>query len=120
MFASCPFRLVYYGESTRGLTTRLKEHKVDIRHHRVSSLLVNYVDDKAHLPKWRDAKALVSDLSKQHRKAYEFLYITSDKRNIIKKISNIIWAGVAMQVTAKSMRKQHSPGEAAQTNQQPL
>lgn len=68
------------------MITRLKEHKADIKHYRVSSALVNYkVDDKGHLPKWDEAKVLKSNITKQQRKAVEFLYITDHKKNINKR-----------------------------------
>lgn len=41
----------YYGESSRELATRLKEHKVDLRHQREKSALVNHVEEKDHLLK---------------------------------------------------------------------
>lgn len=41
----------YYGESSRVLAERLKEHKADHKHHREKSALVNYTDEKGHPPK---------------------------------------------------------------------
>ncbi|MPC79542.1 hypothetical protein E2C01_074071 [Portunus trituberculatus] len=34
----------YYGETSRGLVVRVKEHRSDDRHHRSSSVLVNYIN----------------------------------------------------------------------------
>jgi len=99
----------YYGESSRGLVTRLKEHKADIRRHRVSSALVNHVDDKGHLPKWDQAKVPKSDLTKQQRKAIEAFYITNSK-NINKRTGDIVWADAAAQVAAAGRSSMNQSG----------
>ena len=91
----------YYGETSRGIETRLKEHKADIRHHRPNSALVNHVDDQGHLPKWSEAKTLQMNLSKQHRKAWESIYITLNKENLNKRTGDIVWAEVAAEIAAR-------------------
>lgn len=83
------------------MVTRLKEHKADIRHHRVSSGLVKHMDDKDHLPKWDEAKDLKSNLTKQQRKPAESLYITNNENNINKRTGDAVWAEVAAWVAAK-------------------
>ena len=42
----------YIGESGKGYSTRLKQHKADVRHHRTSNAIVMHIDEKGHLPNW--------------------------------------------------------------------
>ena len=69
----------YYGESGRGLATRLKEHKADLRHHRTSNALVIHAEHTDHLPNWAEASALHSGHSKLERRAIEAAYITAEE-----------------------------------------
>ena len=69
-------QLPYFGESGRGLPTRLKEHKADMRHHRISNALVIHVDSTDHLPDWNGAAVIHRDLSKLERRAIKAAYIT--------------------------------------------
>ena len=39
----------YIGETYRGIETRRKEHKSDLRYHRISNALVQHVDEAGHL-----------------------------------------------------------------------
>ena len=48
----------YYGETYRGLTSRLKEHKADVRYHRDTNALVNHIDEYGHLPKLKGAEVV--------------------------------------------------------------
>ena len=84
----------YYGETYRGLENRIREHKADIRYHRLTSALVNHVDDKGHLPKWEGATELEKGLSKQQRKVIEALYITTNN-NINQRAGDIKWCTAA-------------------------
>lgn len=68
-------RNIYYGETIRLLPRRLEEHKSDIRYHRIRNMWVNHVGEKGHLQKWSKAKVMQVNLSKQHRKAWESMYI---------------------------------------------
>ena len=65
MFRLYMFR--HYGETYRGLTTRLKEHKANIRHHRTTNALVNHMDDKGHLPDWDNVKTLIKGKDKKEK-----------------------------------------------------
>lgn len=71
---------VYYGESHRGMETRLKEHKRDVQHHRISNSLVIHIDKHNHLPRWQDAKIIHKGLDKRIRKAMEAAYICMDRK----------------------------------------
>ena len=70
---------MYYGESGRGLPTRLKEHKADLRHNRTSNALVIHAERTDHLPKWAGASVIHSGLSKIERRAIEAAYITTEE-----------------------------------------
>ena len=73
---------MYFGESGRGLTTRLKEHQADLRHHRLSNALVVHAEQTDHLPNWDEASALHTGFSNLERRAIEAAYIaTQDNLN---------------------------------------
>ena len=63
--------LAYYGETGRGLQTRLSEHKADFRYHRMSNAMVVHSEKEGHLPRWKDATIMHQGLSKSNRKAME-------------------------------------------------
>ena len=69
--------LAYYGETGRGLRTRLGEHKADFRHHRLSNAMVVHSEKEGHLPRWIDATTIHQGLSKAKRKAMEAAVISS-------------------------------------------
>ena len=56
---------VYHGETYRGLTKRLREHRADVKHHRHTSALLNHIQEEDHLPKWDYAEVLGNNLSKK-------------------------------------------------------
>ena len=70
---------MYFGESGRGLPTRLKEHKADLRHHRTSNALVMHAERTDHLPNWAGATVVHTGLSKLGRRAVEAAYITAEE-----------------------------------------
>ena len=73
----------YYGETGRGLHTRLSEHKSDFRYHRLSNAMVIHSEKEGHLPRWKDAITLHQGLNKSKRKAMETAVIaTSPNINI--------------------------------------
>ena len=61
----------YIGETHRGLRTRIMEHKRDLRHHRMTNSMTIHAEKEDHLPKWEDAEALKTGLSKTQRKLFE-------------------------------------------------
>lgn len=65
----------YFGESSRGLEKRLKEHKMDVRYHRISNALVQHIDECNHLPNWNRAEVIHSGISKPLRKSLEAMHI---------------------------------------------
>ena len=69
----------YFGETGRGLSTRLKEHQADLRHHRVSNALVVHAERTDHLPDWKGATVLHNNLSRTERRAVEAAYITTEE-----------------------------------------
>ncbi|MEL7523541.1 MAG: hypothetical protein AAGJ80_18295, partial [Cyanobacteria bacterium J06553_1] len=68
----------YYGETGRGLRTRLNEHKADFRHHRLSNAMVVHSEKEGHLPRWKDAIILHQGFDKTKRKALEAAVIATN------------------------------------------
>ena len=66
---------VYYGETGRGLATRVREHRADVRYHRTSSAFVAHVDEAGHLPDWTTATSLETGLTKSQRRIVEAAFI---------------------------------------------
>ena len=69
----------YFGETGRGLGTRIKEHKNDLRNHRTTKAIVHHADEAGHLPKWNDAEPLHANLTKTQRWLIEAAYIKTGK-----------------------------------------
>ena len=69
----------YFGETSRGISKRLSEHKNDLRAHRTSNSLVQHVDKHGHLPNWKEAKILQKGLGKKARKTVESAYINTNE-----------------------------------------
>ena len=67
----------YYGETGRGLRTRVNEHKNDFRHHRLSNAMVVHSEKEGHLPRWKDATIIHQGLTKSKRKAMEAAIIAT-------------------------------------------
>ena len=88
----------YYGETGRGLNTRLNEHKADFRHHRLSNAMVVHSEKEGHLPRWKDAIILHQGFTKAKRKALEAATIAT-KPNINTKPGSLR----LVKVTAQSL-----------------
>ena len=72
-----------FGETGMGLRTQLQEHKNDLHNHKMSKAIVIHADHEGHLPKWGEAKALHSNLTKMQRWLIEVAYIsTEDVTNV--------------------------------------
>ena len=96
----------YFGETCRGLPTRLKEHKADVRHHRHTSALVAHIDEVGHLPKWDGAEVMRKGLTKKQRKVVESLYVTT-KENINQRTGDMVWSSTAAKtIIAWEQRKE--------------
>ena len=65
------------GETGRGVETRLKEHKSDVKFHRSSNAIVLHIDKCNHLPNWDDTRILEKNVKKQTRKILEAAHISS-------------------------------------------
>ena len=66
---------VYYGETGRGLATRVREHRADVRYHRTTSAFVAHIDEAGHLPNWATATSLETGLTKSQRRIVEAAFI---------------------------------------------
>ena len=99
----------YIGETGRGLPTRLKEHKADVRHHRLSSALVDHIDKEGHLPEWSQASVLRSGLDRKLRKVTEALYIAT-KKTVNKRTGDIVWSETAARICASLSNRYTQPG----------
>lgn len=67
----------YVGETGRGVKTRLKEHKSDVRYHRTSNAIVIHIDQCHHLPDWEGTRILEKNVNKKTRKILEAAHISS-------------------------------------------
>ena len=70
----------YFGETGRGLGTRIRERKNDLQNHRTTKAIVHYADEARHLPKWNDAEPLHANLTKMQRWLTEAAYIKMGMR----------------------------------------
>ena len=68
---SGPCNKSYIGETGRGLNTRLKEHKRDVRNHNRSNAIVLHIEKCQNLPDWNSAHVIEKGMSKSVRKALE-------------------------------------------------
>ena len=81
----------YIGETGRGMTIRIKEHKRDLCNDMDYSAFVVHAHETHHLPKWEEATVLASCKNKENRKATEAAYIaTNDTINT--RVGFIKWA----------------------------
>ena len=68
----------YIGETGRGMQTRLKEHKRDLRNNMDYSAFVVHAEQSHHLPNWAEAGILACCKTKGSRKATEAAYIATN------------------------------------------
>ena len=95
----------YYGETSKGLDKRVTQHRSDVRYHRTTSAIVNHIDNKQHLPNWREAEILEKGMEKQQRKVVEALYIAINE-NINQRTGDIKWCMTSAAYTwAERIRK---------------
>ena len=67
----------YVRETGRGIEIRLKEHKSDVRFHRLSNAIVLHIEKCNHMPDWEGTKILEKNIKKQTRKILEAAHISS-------------------------------------------
>ena len=84
----------YAGETGRGVDVRLKEHRSDVKFHRVSNAIVLHIEKCKHLPDWDGAILLEKNVKRQTRKVLEAAHIMT--RNTFNSRSGFItWSSVA-------------------------
>ena len=81
----------YIGETGRGIETRLKEHRRDVRNDMDHSAFVVHAHKTSHLPNWEGATVLASCRTKGYRKAAEAAYIAMND-TINTRVGFIKWA----------------------------
>ena len=67
----------YVGETGRGVETRLKEHKSDLKFHRTSNAIVVHAEQSHHLPNWGATRLLEKGARKTTRKILEAAHISA-------------------------------------------
>ncbi|XP_076048235.1 uncharacterized protein LOC143029472 [Oratosquilla oratoria] len=102
----------YYGETKRGLNTRIRERKADLRHHRLTNAMVVHVDDSGHLPQWNRAEILHEGMDKKIRKSIEAAYITTCP-NINNKAGSFTWAKSSANIALRDWLSQQANQDAA-------
>ena len=65
----------YVGETGRGIDVRLKEHRNDVKYHRMSNAIVLHIEKCNHLPDWSETRILERNIQKQTRKTLEAAHI---------------------------------------------
>lgn len=75
---SGPCQKAYIGETGRGLATRLKEHKRDVKNFDTKNALVPHMEECENLPNWSEAVIIQQGMSKSVRKAMEAAHILLD------------------------------------------
>ena len=68
---------LYMEETSRGLKTRISEHRRDLRNHRVTNSMVILAKDEDHLLLWEKGEQVKKGLTKRHRKIFESALIES-------------------------------------------
>ena len=65
----------YVGETGRGVDVRLKEHRSDVKLHRIPNAIVFHIEKCHHLPDWDGTELLGKNVKKQTRKILEAAHI---------------------------------------------
>ncbi len=68
---------VYIGETFRGIETRLKEHRYDMRCFNVNNAIVNHRLDTSHIVDWKSAKVLSYENNISKRRCIESAHIAT-------------------------------------------
>lgn len=79
----------------------MKEHKADVRHHKVSYTVVVHIDQDGYLLKWQNTQVIRKGLTKTTREALVSAYIRTE--NYLNVGSGFVkWSQVAAQVAVGS------------------
>ena len=65
----------YVGETGRGVDVRLREHRNDVKFHRISNAIVLHIEKCNHLPDWNGTRLLEKNIKKSTRKMLEAAHI---------------------------------------------
>ena len=84
----------YIGETGRGVKTRLKEHKRDLRNDMEHSAFVLHAHKTNHLPYWDGAGVLAICKNRENRKATEAAFIATQE-TINVRVGSMKWARAA-------------------------
>ena len=91
----------YVGETGRGLQTRLKEHRRDVRNHNRSNAMVLHIEQCQRLPDWEGAEVIEEGMSKTIRKAMEAAHILVDN-TLNSKPGFFTWSKSAAKIVLKT------------------
>ena len=109
----------YYGETSRGLHRRLKEHKDDLRHNRDSNSLVVHAVGYGHLPAWNNTTTLHSGLERRKRRTVEAAYITTEAATNHREGFVKLAASAARMVVQAAVRRHRVDQSAGSTYRRP-
>ena len=70
---------MYIGETFRGLKTRIREHKYDMRCFNTNNAIVNHRLDTGHTADWENGKMLKYERDTVVRRCYESAFISTCK-----------------------------------------
>ena len=77
----------------RGLGTRLKEHKRDVRNHNRSNTLVLHIEKCEKLPNWEKSEIIEKGITKSIRKALEAAHISLENTVNEKREAGLLHVG---------------------------
>ena len=92
---SGPCRKSYIGETGRGLSVRISEHRRDVKNNSEFSSIVKHIYKCHYLPDWENTSILEKNKSKSIRKALEAAHINTDSSAHNLKPGFFRWATVA-------------------------
>jgi hypothetical protein len=67
----------YFGETFRGMQTRLKEHKYDMKNFNATNAMVNHRFEIGHTPDWKKTELIYNSDKPMRRKAFESVCISN-------------------------------------------
>ena len=69
----------YYGETSKGLEERVKQHQADMRYCRTTNAMVTHRQQTDHVPNWHSASVIYKGECKRRRKVLESILIATSQ-----------------------------------------
>ena len=88
------------GETGTGVNVRVKEHRSDVKYHRVSNAIVLHIEKCNNLPDWNGVRLLEKNIIKQTRKMLEAAHIIT-RNTFNSKNSFITWSSLTAKLAVR-------------------